>query len=135
MLAAGVAWNVYLGIADWLAARDKPNEIRSATRLVPLDPAYPAQLANDISGDDPKGAEALRGRTLKLDPYYAVAWVRQEVGRHLKSEPSWRLRESNLATHGECSGHLFADKELCHLLGKTLFVDHATEQTLLNDRN
>ena len=76
MLAVGVAWNVCVGIADWLARRDKPNEIRYAMRLVPLDPAYPVQLANGISGDDPKGAEALLERAVKLDPYYATAWVR-----------------------------------------------------------
>jgi len=76
VLAAGVAWNVCLGIADWLAAQNKPNDLRVAMRLMPLNPAYPAQLANGFFATDPKVAEALLDRAVKLDPYYAVAWIR-----------------------------------------------------------
>jgi tetratricopeptide (TPR) repeat protein len=75
VLAAGVAWNVCLGVADWLAAQNKPDDLRYAMRLMPLNPAYSAQLANGFFFSDPASAEALLDRAVKLDPYYAVAWI------------------------------------------------------------
>lgn len=75
VLATGVAWNVLAAVASQLASHDRPAALRLAMRLEPANPVYPAQLAWDLQVADPRTAESLFRRAVRLDPYDSGSWI------------------------------------------------------------
>src|ERR1700761_6996607 len=74
-LAAGIAWNVRYAIADLAARRNQPGSTRVAMRWVPENPAFAAQLAEEMYATDPVQAQALLERALRQNQYDAPHWV------------------------------------------------------------
>jgi tetratricopeptide (TPR) repeat protein len=74
-LLLGVAWNVRLGVADLLTRRNQPDSTRLAMRWMPVNGAYPAQLADEIYALDPASAKSLLQRAVKLNRYDAASWI------------------------------------------------------------
>ena len=74
-LLAGIAWNVRFAIADLAARRNQPQAARLAMRLVPENPAYPAQLADEVYASDPAAAQSLLQRAVQLNRYDASSWI------------------------------------------------------------
>ncbi len=75
VLLTGIAWNVRAAIADRLASRNQPVALRQAMRLDPENPEYPAQLAWQLQVADPRTAESLFERAVRLNPDDASAWI------------------------------------------------------------
>jgi tetratricopeptide (TPR) repeat protein len=75
ILVAGIAWNVRYAIADLAARRSQPGSTRLAMRLVPENPAYAAQLAEEIYATDPAEAEQLLQRAVRQNRYDAPHWI------------------------------------------------------------
>jgi hypothetical protein len=75
VLAAGVTWNVCMSVSDLFAARNQPQFLRQAIRLMPLNPGYRVQLANELFVMDPDAAQAALEKAIQLDPYKAPAWI------------------------------------------------------------
>lgn len=75
VLAAGVTWNACMSIADLLASRNQPQFLQQAIRLMPLNPGYRVQLANELFVMDPEAAQAALEKAVHLDPYKAPAWI------------------------------------------------------------
>jgi tetratricopeptide (TPR) repeat protein len=74
-IAWGIVWNVRFGIADLLSRRNQPDDTRLAMRLLPANPAYPAQLADEIYAIDPASAKSLLQRAVKLNRYDASSRI------------------------------------------------------------
>ena len=74
-LLLGILWNVRFGIADFLARRNQPDSTRLAMRLMPLNGAYAAQLADEIYAVDPESARSLLQQAVKLNRYDASSWI------------------------------------------------------------
>ncbi len=74
-LALGIVWNVRFGVADLLARRNQPDSTRLAMRWMPVDGAYPAQLADEIYAIDPASAKSLLQRAVRLNRYDASSWI------------------------------------------------------------
>ena len=75
LLLAGMVWNVRFAIADLAARKNQPGPTRVAMRLVPENPAYAAQLAEEIYATDPSEAAQLLERALRQNRYDAPRWV------------------------------------------------------------
>ena len=86
-LILGIAWNVRFAVADLLARRNQPDSTRLAMRWMPVNGAYPAQLANEIYASDPAAAKSLLQRAVELNRYDASSWIQlgllSEVGDDL----------------------------------------------------
>lgn len=74
-LLAGIVWNVRFAIADLAANRNQPESTRLAMRLMPENPAYAAQLADEVYAMDPSAAKALLQRALQRNRYDAPHWI------------------------------------------------------------
>jgi hypothetical protein len=74
-LVLGIVWSVRFGVADLLARRNQPDSTRSAMRWMPVDGAYPAQLADEIYAVDPAAAKSLLQRAVQLNRYAASSWI------------------------------------------------------------
>jgi tetratricopeptide (TPR) repeat protein len=74
-LVLGVVWNVRFAVADLLARRNQPDSTRMAMRWMPVNGAYPAQLADEIYALDPASAKSLLQRAVKLNRYDAASWI------------------------------------------------------------
>jgi hypothetical protein len=75
MLLAGIAWNVRSAVADLAARKNQPGPTRLAMRLIPENPAYASQLAEEIYATDPTGAAVLLERGLRQNAYDAPHWI------------------------------------------------------------
>jgi tetratricopeptide (TPR) repeat protein len=75
LLFAGIAWNVRFAIAELAARRNQPRPTRLAMRLIPENPAYAAQLAEEIYATDPAQAEQLLERAVRQNRYDAPRWI------------------------------------------------------------
>jgi tetratricopeptide (TPR) repeat protein len=62
-------------VADLLARRNQPDSTRLAMRWMPVDGAYPAQLADEIYAIDPAAARSLLRRAVELNRYAASSWI------------------------------------------------------------
>ena len=71
----GIIWNCAFAIADLLARRNQPDSTRLAMRLMPVNGAYPAQLADELYASDPAAAKSLLERAVKLNRYDAASWI------------------------------------------------------------
>jgi tetratricopeptide (TPR) repeat protein len=74
-LVVGIVWNVRFGVADLVARRNQPDSTRLAMRLMPVDGAYFAQLADEIYAIDPASAKSLLQSAVRLNPYDASSWI------------------------------------------------------------
>jgi tetratricopeptide (TPR) repeat protein len=74
-LVLGTVWNVRFGVADLLARRNQPDSTRLAMRWMPVNGAYPAQLADEIYALDPASAKSLLQRAVELNRYDAASWI------------------------------------------------------------
>ena len=74
-LVLGVVWNVRFAVADLAARRNQPESTRLAMRWMPLNGAYPAQLAGEIYALDPPSAKSLLQRAVQLNRYDASSWI------------------------------------------------------------
>lgn len=74
-LLAGIVWNVRFAIADLAARRNQPEATRLAMRLIPENPAYPAQLADEVYAMDPAAAQALLQQALHRNRYDGPHWI------------------------------------------------------------
>jgi hypothetical protein len=74
-LVLGVVWNVRFAAADLAARMNQPDSTRSAMRWMPLNGAYPAQLAGEIYALDPPSAKSLLQRAVQLNRYDASSWI------------------------------------------------------------
>ena len=74
-LAAGVAWNLRLAAADLVARRHQAGSLRQAIRIMPVNGAYAAQLADEVYASDPPFARSLLQRAVALNPYDAPSWI------------------------------------------------------------
>jgi tetratricopeptide (TPR) repeat protein len=74
-LVLGIVWNVRFAVADLLARRNQPESTRLAMRWMPLNGAYPAQLASEIYALDPASAKSLLQRAVQLNRYDASSWI------------------------------------------------------------
>ena len=74
-LVAGIAWNLLFSIADLSARRNQPEATRLAMRLMPMNGAYPAQLADQLYASDPAAAKSLLQRAVTLNRYDASSWI------------------------------------------------------------
>jgi tetratricopeptide (TPR) repeat protein len=74
-LVLGVVWNVRFAVADLAARLNQPNSTRLAMRWMPLNGAYPAQLAGEIYALDPPSAKSLLQRAVQLNRYDASSWI------------------------------------------------------------
>jgi hypothetical protein len=74
-LVLGVVWNVRFAVADLAARLNQPNSTRLAMRWMPLNGAYPAQLAGEIYALDPPSAKSLLQRAVELNRYDASSWI------------------------------------------------------------
>lgn len=74
-LILGIAWNVRFAVADLLARRNQAESTRLAMRWMPVNGAYPAQLANEIYATDPAAAKSLLQRAVGLNRYDASSWI------------------------------------------------------------
>ncbi len=74
-LVLGIVWNVRFAVADFLARRNQPDSTRLAMRWMPLNGAYPAQLAGEIYALDPPSAKSLLQRAVQLNRYDASSWI------------------------------------------------------------
>jgi hypothetical protein len=74
-LVLGIVWNARFAVADFLARRHQPESTRLAMRWMPLNGAYPAQLAGEIYALDPALAKSLLQRAVELDRYDASSWI------------------------------------------------------------
>jgi hypothetical protein len=74
-LVLGVIWNVRFAVADLAARRNLPDSTRLAMRWMPLNGAYPAQLAGEIYALDPPSAKSLLQRAVELNRYDASSWI------------------------------------------------------------
>ena len=74
-LVLGVVWNVRFAVADLAARRNQPDSTRLAMRWMPLNGAYPAQLAGEIYALDPPSAKSLLQRAVQLNRYDASSWI------------------------------------------------------------
>lgn len=75
VLATGIAWNVRAAVASQLASDDRPAALRLAMRLDPANPVYPARLAWDLQVTNPRTAESLFRRAVRLNPYDSGSWI------------------------------------------------------------
>ncbi len=64
-LVLGVVWNVRFAVADLAARLNQPNSTRLAMRWMPVNGAYPAQLAGEIYALDPPSAKSLLQRAVR----------------------------------------------------------------------
>jgi tetratricopeptide (TPR) repeat protein len=123
-LVVGIAWNLRFAIADLAARRNQPDSTRLAIRLMPADPAFPAQLADEVYALDPASAKSLLQRAVELNRYDASSWIQlgllSEAGDDLpRAEeallqaasvdstflPSWSL--ANFYFRHENAGHFW----------------------------
>ena len=74
-LVLGVVWNVRFAVADLAARRNQPDSTRLAMRWMPVNGAYPAQLADEIYAIDPAAAKSLLQRAVQLNRYDASSWI------------------------------------------------------------
>jgi tetratricopeptide (TPR) repeat protein len=74
-LVLGVVWNLRSAVADLAARRNQPDSTRLAMRWMPLNGAYPAQLAGEIYALDPPSAKSLLQRAVQLNRYDASSWI------------------------------------------------------------
>jgi tetratricopeptide (TPR) repeat protein len=74
-LAVGIVWNGLFAVADLTARRNQADSARLAMRLMPANPAYPAQLAEELYASDPPGAELLLQKAVRLNRYDASSWI------------------------------------------------------------
>ena len=74
-LMVGIAWNVRFAVADLSARRNQPDSTRLAMRWMPVNGAYPAQLADEIYASDPAAAKSLLQRAVELNRYDASSWI------------------------------------------------------------
>jgi hypothetical protein len=74
-LLTGIVWNVRFAIGDLAARRNQPEATRLAMRLIPENPAYSAQLADEVYAMDPASAKALLQRALQRNRYDAPHWI------------------------------------------------------------
>jgi tetratricopeptide (TPR) repeat protein len=74
-LAVGIIWNGLFAAADLLARRNQPDSTRLAMRLIPVNAAYPAQLAEELYASDPPAAKSLLQKAVKLNRYDAPSWI------------------------------------------------------------
>jgi tetratricopeptide (TPR) repeat protein len=74
-LGLGIAWNVRFAVADLLARRNQPDSTGLAMRWMPVNGAYPAQLADEIYALDPASAKSLLRRAVELNHYDAASWI------------------------------------------------------------
>ena len=74
-LLAGVLWNLRFAIADLAARKNQPEATRLALRLIPENPSYAAQLADEVYATDPVAAKALLARALQQNRYDAPHWI------------------------------------------------------------
>jgi tetratricopeptide (TPR) repeat protein len=75
MLLAGIAWNIRFAIADLAARKNQPDPTRLAMRLIPENPAFAAQLAEEIYATDPAQAQQLLQRAVGQNRYDAPHWI------------------------------------------------------------
>jgi hypothetical protein len=75
MLLAGIAWNVRYAIADLAARRNQSGAARLAMRLIPENPAFAAQLAEEIYSTDPAQSQRLLQRAVGQSRYDAPHWI------------------------------------------------------------
>lgn len=94
VLLTGIVWNVRAAIADRLASRDTPAALRLAIRLDPANPVYPAQLAWELQVADPRTAESLLQRAVRLNPYDSSAWI--GLGLFAEEQGDMARAEANL---------------------------------------
>jgi tetratricopeptide (TPR) repeat protein len=87
-LLLGILWNVRFGIADFLARRNQPESTRLAMRLMPVNGAYAAQLADEIYAVDPEAARSLLQRAVKLNRYDASSWIQLGLLREAANDLS-----------------------------------------------
>ena len=76
VFTAGIIWNTGMSISDRLAARNQPQDIRKAIRLMPLHPDYRIQLANELFISEPDAAQRALESAIRLDPFKASAWIK-----------------------------------------------------------
>ena len=74
-LVLGVVWNMRFAVADLLGRRNQPESTRLAMRWMPVNGAYPAQLADEIYALDPASAKSLLRRAVELNRYDAASWI------------------------------------------------------------
>lgn len=74
-LGLGIVWNVRFAVADLAARRNQPDSTRLAMRWMPVNGAYPAQLADEIYALDPASAKSLLQRAVQLNRYNAASWI------------------------------------------------------------
>jgi hypothetical protein len=74
-LVLGIVWNVRFAVADFSARRNQPESTRLAMRWMPLNGAYPAQLASEIYALDPASAKSLLQSAVQLNRYDASSWI------------------------------------------------------------
>jgi hypothetical protein len=99
-LVLGVAWNVRFAVADLLARRNQPDSTRLAMRWMPVNGAYPAQLADEIYALDPVSAKSLLQRAVELNRYDAASWIQlgllSEAGNDLPGAEGTLLQAASV---------------------------------------
>jgi hypothetical protein len=74
-LLVGVGWNLRLAMADLAARRNSPDGTRLAMRMMPVNGAYAAQLADELYASDPVRAESLLQEAVRLNRFDAASWI------------------------------------------------------------
>ena len=113
-LVLGIVWNVRFAVADLLARRNQPERTRLAMRWMPVNGAYPAQLAGEIYALDPPSAKSLLQRAVQLNRYDASSWIQlgllSEAGNDLPGAEKALLQAAKRGYH--LSSQLVAGKFL-----------------------
>jgi len=95
----GIVWNVRFAVADLAARRNQPDSTRLAMRWMPVNGAYPAQLADEIYALDPASAKSLLQRAVELNRYDAASWIQlgllSEAGNDLPGAEVALLRAAS----------------------------------------
>ena len=123
-LALGIVWNALFAVADLSARRNQTDSTRLAMRLMPVNGAYPAQLADELYAIDPAEAKSLLQKAVKLNRYDAASWIQlgllSEAGNDLPQAEESLLQaasvDSTFLPSWSLANFYFRQRECCPVL-------------------